>query len=123
MFHAPGNRKTFVVKCKRCRRDVPTGLKEFSFQSITVECRLCGELRRYLPVRNLPRETRSPCGTAAGRSPLMFDPDAHMPRIPRHPRRYPASPGIIQSRRSAARAQFGPLSHSRMVLTRQCEQF
>jgi hypothetical protein len=49
MFHAPGNRKTFVVKCKRCRRDVPTGLKEFSFQSTMVECRLCGELCRYLP--------------------------------------------------------------------------
>jgi hypothetical protein len=49
MFHASGNRKTFVVKCKRCRRNVPTGLKQFSFRSITVECRLCGELSRYLP--------------------------------------------------------------------------
>jgi RNase P subunit RPR2 len=39
----------FVVTCKRCRRDVPSGVREFPFQSITVECPLCGELRRYLP--------------------------------------------------------------------------
>jgi hypothetical protein len=49
MFQAPGKRKTFVVTCKRCHRAVPTGLKDFSFQSITVECPLCSELRRYLP--------------------------------------------------------------------------
>jgi endogenous inhibitor of DNA gyrase (YacG/DUF329 family) len=42
-------RKVFVVTCKRCRRDVPSGQNEFPFQSITVECPLCGELRRYLP--------------------------------------------------------------------------
>jgi hypothetical protein len=33
----------------RHSRDVPTGLREFAFQSITIECLLCGELRRYLP--------------------------------------------------------------------------
>ena len=49
MFQMPGNRKTYVVTCKRCRRDVPSGVSEFPFQSITVECPLCGELRRYLP--------------------------------------------------------------------------
>jgi hypothetical protein len=49
MFQGPANRKTFVVTCERCRRDVPTGLNEFPFQSITVQCCLCGELRRYLP--------------------------------------------------------------------------
>jgi len=49
MFHAPGNRKTFEVTCKRCRRDVPTGLKDFLFQSIKVEWYLCSELCRYLP--------------------------------------------------------------------------
>ena len=49
MFPMPGNRKTFVVTCKGCRRDVPTGLREFPFKSITVECPLCGEPRRYLP--------------------------------------------------------------------------
>lgn len=49
MFQGPTNRKQFVVACKRCRRDVPTGVSEFPFQSITVECRLCGEQRRYLP--------------------------------------------------------------------------
>jgi len=49
MFQGPANRKIFVVTCKRCRRDVPTGLSEFPFQSVTVVCCLCGETRRYLP--------------------------------------------------------------------------
>jgi endogenous inhibitor of DNA gyrase (YacG/DUF329 family) len=49
MFPTPSGRKTFVVQCKKCRRDVPSGREEFPFQSITVECPLCGELRRYLP--------------------------------------------------------------------------
>ena len=49
MFPTPSGRKTFVVTCKRCRRDVPSGRDEFPFQSIAVECSLCGELRRYLP--------------------------------------------------------------------------
>jgi hypothetical protein len=49
MFPTPGNRRTFVVTCKRCRRDVPTGVREFPFQSVAVECPLCGELGRYLP--------------------------------------------------------------------------
>ena len=49
MFPRLSSRKTFVVTCKPCRRDVPSGVKEFPFQSITVECPLCGELRRYLP--------------------------------------------------------------------------
>jgi len=49
MLTTPSGRKTFVVTCKRCRRDVPSGVREFPFQSITVECPLCGELRRYLP--------------------------------------------------------------------------
>jgi hypothetical protein len=42
-------RKIFVVTCKKCRRDVPSGREEFPFQSITVECPRCSELRRYLP--------------------------------------------------------------------------
>src|ERR1035437_3094507 len=42
-------RKQFVVTCKRCRRDVPAGVREFPFQPIVVPCPLCGELRRYLP--------------------------------------------------------------------------
>ena len=42
-------RKLFVVSCKGCRRNIPTGVKEFPFQSITVECPRCGEPRRYLP--------------------------------------------------------------------------
>jgi endogenous inhibitor of DNA gyrase (YacG/DUF329 family) len=49
MFPTASGRKTFVVQCKRCRRDVPSGREEFPFQSITVECPLCGEPRRYLP--------------------------------------------------------------------------
>ena len=49
MFPTPSGRKTFVVTCKRCRRDIPSGVREFPFQSITVECPLCSELRRYLP--------------------------------------------------------------------------
>ena len=49
MFQSVTMRKVFVVTCKRCRRDVPAGLKEFSFQSIAIECPLCGERRRYLP--------------------------------------------------------------------------
>jgi len=49
VFQEPANRKQFVVTCKRCRSDVPTGLKEFSFQSVVVECQVCGEQRRYLP--------------------------------------------------------------------------
>lgn len=42
-------RKQFVVNCKDCRRDVPSGVKEFPFKSIAVTCPLCGEVRRYLP--------------------------------------------------------------------------
>jgi predicted RNA-binding Zn-ribbon protein involved in translation (DUF1610 family) len=49
MFPTPSGRKTFVVTCKQCRRDVPSGREEFPFQSVAVECPLCGELRRYLP--------------------------------------------------------------------------
>ena len=40
MFQSITTRKVFVVTCKRCRRDVPAGLKEFPFQSIAIEC-LC----------------------------------------------------------------------------------
>jgi len=49
MFQGPSGRKAFVVACKKCRRDVPTGVTEFPFQSIVIECPLCGEKRRYLP--------------------------------------------------------------------------
>jgi hypothetical protein len=49
MFSTPSGRKTFVVTCKKCRHDVPSGVREFPFQSIAVECPLCSELRRYLP--------------------------------------------------------------------------
>jgi hypothetical protein len=49
VFPGPSARKTFVVACKKCRRDVPTGVAEFPFQSIVVECPLFGEKRRYLP--------------------------------------------------------------------------
>jgi hypothetical protein len=49
MFHGPANRKQFVVTCKLCHRDVPSGVKEFPFHSIMVTCTLCGEQRQYLP--------------------------------------------------------------------------
>jgi len=49
MFQGPSARKTLVVVCKKCCRDVPTGVAEFPFQSIIVECVQCGEKRRYLP--------------------------------------------------------------------------
>ena len=49
MFQGPSGRKIFVAACKRCRRHVPIGLDQFPFQSIAVECYLCGEKRRYLP--------------------------------------------------------------------------
>jgi hypothetical protein len=42
-------RKLFVVECKRCRRNVAAGVKQFPFQSIVVCCPLCGERRQYLP--------------------------------------------------------------------------
>ena len=43
------SRKQFVVECKRCRRDVPVGVKEFPFISIVVDCPLCDLQERYLP--------------------------------------------------------------------------
>jgi endogenous inhibitor of DNA gyrase (YacG/DUF329 family) len=42
-------RKLFIVECNGCQRDVPSGVKEFPFQSIVVTCPLCGEQRRYRP--------------------------------------------------------------------------
>ena len=42
-------RKVFVIECKRCRRDVPAGVKDFPFKSIVVACPLCGDQRQYLP--------------------------------------------------------------------------
>ncbi len=49
MFQGPTNRKQFVVTCKRCLRDIPTGVSEFPFRLIAVECCLCGEKRTYPP--------------------------------------------------------------------------
>jgi hypothetical protein len=40
-------RKLFVVGCKRCRRNVAAGVKQFPFQSIVACCPLCGERRQY----------------------------------------------------------------------------
>lgn len=40
-------RQIFVVACKRCARDIPTGLNDFPRGSIRVKCPLCGELRQY----------------------------------------------------------------------------
>jgi hypothetical protein len=68
MFSSPSGRKTFVVTCKQCRRDVPSGREEFPFQSVAVECPLCGELRRYLP-----SEVSSPFGLWNGAFQLYTD--------------------------------------------------
>lgn len=40
----------YVVSCKRCHRAVPSGCDQFPKDNITVECPLCGELRRYRPI-------------------------------------------------------------------------
>lgn len=40
---------TYVVRCKRCQRDIPSGSGEFPKENIVVRCTLCGELRRYRP--------------------------------------------------------------------------
>jgi hypothetical protein len=40
---------TALKYATRFRCDVPSGVGEFPFQSITVECPLCSELRQYLP--------------------------------------------------------------------------
>jgi hypothetical protein len=42
-------KKRFLVECKRCRRDVPAGVKDFPFHSLIVACPLCDEQQRYLP--------------------------------------------------------------------------
>jgi hypothetical protein len=42
MFSTQSGRKTFVFTCKRCRRNVPSGVREFPFQSIAVECPSAG---------------------------------------------------------------------------------
>ena len=49
MFYKISKRKRFVVTCKLCRKDVPSGRKEFPFRSIAVTCSSCGEERQYLP--------------------------------------------------------------------------
>jgi hypothetical protein len=49
MFSGPSNRKQFVVTCKHCLLEVPSGVKEFPFHSIIVTCSLCAERRQYLP--------------------------------------------------------------------------
>ncbi len=42
-------RKVFSVSCKSCGRTVQTGLTEFPFHSVSVECCLCHETRHYRP--------------------------------------------------------------------------
>ncbi len=47
MFGSISTSRVYVVRCKRCQRDVPAGLPAFPPGSVTVLCSLCGELRRY----------------------------------------------------------------------------
>jgi hypothetical protein len=83
MFQGPSTRKAFVVACKKCRRDVPTGVAEFPFQSIIVECALCGEKCRYLPSEVFLGRADQLVARQKRARELMFDPDANMPRINR----------------------------------------
>lgn len=39
----------FIVHCTECRRNVPIGMKEFPFHSVSVVCNLCGANRQYRP--------------------------------------------------------------------------
>ena len=49
VFYTMANRKQFVVTCKVCHKDVPSGMKEFPSRSIAVTCSSCGGERQYLP--------------------------------------------------------------------------
>jgi hypothetical protein len=39
----------YVVTCKRCARQIPTGVNAFPRENLVVPCPLCGELRRFRP--------------------------------------------------------------------------
>ena len=39
----------YIVRCKRCQRNVPSGHANFPRGNIVVLCVLCGEKRRYRP--------------------------------------------------------------------------
>jgi hypothetical protein len=82
MFRGSKMRKQFVVTSKGCRRDVPSRLVEFPFQSVAVKCPLCQELSRYRPSEifigkpdHLVTRQNSMTGL------LTFDPDSDMSRI------------------------------------------
>lgn len=49
LFQGSNSRQVFVVKCKGCGENVPTGRVDFSFKSTIVACPLCHDTRRYLP--------------------------------------------------------------------------
>lgn len=49
MFHAPTSSKAFLVRCKGCAGAIPTGSKQFSFESVVVTCPFCQEKRPYRP--------------------------------------------------------------------------
>jgi hypothetical protein len=75
-------RKQFVVRCKGCRRDVPSRLIEFPFQSVAVKCPLCQELNRYRPSEifmGKPDDLVPHQNRMAGK--LKFDLDPNMSRI------------------------------------------
>jgi hypothetical protein len=39
----------FVVRCKHCAENIPAPVQTLPASWITVKCRLCGDLRAYLP--------------------------------------------------------------------------
>jgi hypothetical protein len=63
-------RKLFVVEWKRCRRDVPAGVKALPVQSVVATCPLCVQLRQYRPSEvflGLPNQLMAKQARAGGR--------------------------------------------------------
>lgn len=50
VFNIPSTRRSdFVIRCKRCRENIPAPVQTMPDTWIVAECPLCREKRRYLP--------------------------------------------------------------------------
>jgi hypothetical protein len=49
MFKGPPPLKSFVIRCKGCKENIPAPVETLPAQPIAANCPLCGEHRRYLP--------------------------------------------------------------------------
>lgn len=49
LFRKDSKKEQFIVNCAGCHRDIPIGVSEFPFQSISMVCSLCGSSHRYRP--------------------------------------------------------------------------